>query len=117
MLWREWVYANRHRGEVVGRINGRRRVMRLSLAALAQLETCYGGEDILQLLDGFSRAGLSAQDSDNILRAGLLATQDELATTGAPLDVEGGAAMALHLASELVQRAFSPAPSQKEPPQ
>lgn len=114
MPWRDWVYANRHRGEVVGRINGRRRVMRLSLAALAQLETCYGGTDILQLLDRFSKAGLNVPDSENILRAGLAATQDELANTGAPLDVEGGPAAALQLASELVQRAFTPA-SEEEP--
>lgn len=116
MPWRDWVYANQHRGEVVGRINGRRRVMRLTLAALAHLETCYGGEDILKLLDGFSQAGLSVQDSDNILRAGLAATQDELAQTGAPLDVDGGPAMAMQLASELVQRAFAPH-ANKEPPQ
>ncbi len=108
MPWRDWLFANRYRGEVVGRINGRRRVMRLTLAALAQLETCYGERDILQLLGGFAETGLTARDTENILRAGLAATQDELSVTGAPLDVEGGHAAAMQLATLLMERAFAP---------
>ena len=84
MRWREWRYANRHRGEVVARINGRRRLMRLTLSALAQLENCYGDRDILSLLSGFAANGLSATDVENIIRAGLAGAADELSASGAP---------------------------------
>ncbi len=118
MKWREWVFANRHRGEVVARINGRRRRMRLSLQALAQLENCYGDTDILTLLDRFKAQGLSPEDADNILRAALLAMQDALSISGAPLDVEGGVPAARHCADRLLMAAFAlpdaPHPTKKE---
>ena len=109
MPWRDWRFANRHRGEVVGKINGRRRIMRLSLSALAQLENCYGDIDILQLLSRFAEDGMRANDIDNVLRAALRATKDELAVSGAPLDVEGGHGAAQRLATELIERAFGAA--------
>lgn len=106
MPWRDWVFANRYRGEVVARINGRRRRMQLTLSALAQLETCYGDKDILSLIDGFDRTGLHYDDAENIVRAALVATDNPLADDGAPLDVERGEAGLLALASELIGRAF-----------
>lgn len=108
MRWRDWRYANRHLGEVVGRINGRRRIMRLSLSALAQLENCYGDTDILELLTRFAQQGLQADDIDNVLHAALVGARDVLAESGAPLDVEGGEAQALHLATRLIELAFAP---------
>lgn len=104
---RDWRFANRYRGEVVARINGRRRVMRLPLSALAQLENCYGDIDILHLIGRFAEDGLKAVDVDNVLRAGLASTQDDLALSGAPLDVEGGHGVALQLATQLIERAFA----------
>lgn len=119
MKWRDWVFANRHRGEVVARINGRRRRMQLSLSALAQLESCYGNKDILAVLDGFSQSGLGVKDAENIIRAGLAATDNVLAETGAPLDVDGGDAGALRLAETLIERAFNgsifPTPANTSP--
>lgn len=115
MKWRDWVFANRHRGEVVARINGKRRRMRLSLSALAHLESCYGETDILTLMERFNRHGLSVQDAENILRAGLQATGDALAKTGAPLDVEGGAACARTHADCLLSRAFQTDPAKPKP--
>jgi len=106
LKWRDWVFANRHRGEVVARINGRPRRMQLSLSALAQLENCYGDKDILAVLDGFSQSGLDLTDAENIIRAGLAATGNVLAESGAPLDIEGGDASSLHLAEILIERAF-----------
>ena len=115
MPWRDWVFANRHRGEVVARINGRRRRMRLSLSALAQLESCYGERDILNLLNQFTRSGLGQEDAENIVRAALAATGNVLADEGAPLDVEAGTAGLLRLADELIARAFGDTKiSQKE---
>ena len=114
MRWRDWRYANRHRGEVVGRINGRRRIMRLSLSALAQLENCYGDTDILELLTRFAQQGLQADDIDNVLHAALVGARDVLAESGASLDVEGGEAQALHLATRLIELAFAP-PSSSTP--
>lgn len=113
MRWRDWRFANRHRGEAAAHINGRRRILRLTLAALAQLEGCYGDTDILRLLARFAARGLTADDADNILRAGLAAAGDRLAEDGAPLDVEGGPAAAVQLAVLLIERAFAPLPDSK----
>ena len=100
------MFANRHRGEVMARINGRPRRMQLSLSALAQLENCYGDKDILAVLDGFSQSGLDLKDAENIIRAGLAATDNVLAESGAPLDVEDGDTGSLRLAETLIERAF-----------
>lgn len=101
------MFANRHRGEVVAVINGRKRRLQLSLSALAQLESCYGEQDILALLDGFAQSGLGLEDAENVIRAGLVATGSELAESGAPLDVERGDVGALALAEKLIERAFA----------
>lgn len=116
MKWRDWRFANRHRGEVAARINGRRRILRLSLSALARLEDCYaaaddaagGVADILHLLSRFAENGMQAEDVDNVLRAGLQAVGDVLAVTGEPLDVDGGPEAAAQIALQLIARAFAP---------
>jgi hypothetical protein len=99
--------ANRARGEMVARINGRTRIMKLSLDALARLETVYGGEDILTLVKRFSEKGLSATDVIHILRAGLIGASDPLGADDTAIDVEGGYPQALKLATELMELSFA----------
>lgn len=110
------IWPNRHCGEVVGHINAKRRVLRLSLSALAQLEACYDDTDILLLLRRFSENGLRAQDVMNILRAGLAGAGDPSAVEDAPLDVTGGYGVALELATELIERAFNQVADMPPPP-
>ena len=105
-MMREWIWPNRYRGEVVGVINGRRRVMRLSLAALAQIEACYDDTNIAAITQRFSENGMSPKDAENILRAGLAATDDATAQCATALEVEGGADGARALAEKLISRAF-----------
>lgn len=102
-----WIWPNRYRGEVVGIINQRRRIMRLSLAALAQIEACYGDQNIMAISQQFSQTGLSPQDVENILRAGLAAQGDPEANFAGPLDVRGGPEVARDLAESLLSKAFS----------
>ena len=106
MAVRRFCFANRHRGEVAAVINHAPRRLRLTLSALAQLESAYGETDILELVRGFAAQGLSARDVDLVLRAGLTGAGDELAHSAAALDVEGGYAAAAQLAARLLAAAF-----------
>ena len=105
------IWPNRHRGEIVGHINGRRRCLVLSLAALARLESCYDDTDILVLMRRFAEKGIGAQDVINILRAGLCGGDDPLGASDTPLIVKGGFTCALELAAQLIEAAFGIIPS------
>lgn len=100
-------WPNRHRGEVTAIVNGRPCRLRLTLAALAQIEACYGDTDILTLTERFAASGMNWQDAQNILRAGLAATGDARAHARHDLSVKGGAAAAVDLAHRLLEAAFS----------
>jgi len=102
-----WIWPNRYRGEVVGEINGRRRVMRLSLSALAQIEACYEDTDIVQLSQHFAAHGMAERDAENIIRAGLAACGDITANQPHPLYVNGGEAQKQELAHQLLAAAFT----------
>ncbi len=102
-----WIWPNRYRGEVVAEVNGRRRIMRLSLSALAQIEACYGDVNIAQLSGQFASQGMAADDAENIIRAGLAAAGDETANHPHGLQVKGGEEEMRHLAHQLLSAAFT----------
>jgi hypothetical protein len=99
-------WPNRHRGEVATTVNGRPCRLRLTLAALAQIEACYDDTDILTLTERFAISGMTGQDAQNILRAALAATGDARAHARHDLTVKGGAAAAIDLAHQLFEAAF-----------
>lgn len=99
-----WIWANRRRGDVAVMINGQRRILRLTLSALARLESCYGDMDILALIRSFTTHGMTAKDADNIIRAGLSGNDDPAAHAETiALDEDNDAAA---LAHNLITRAF-----------
>ena len=49
--------ANAHRGEIDAELDGRTYRLCLTLGALAELESAYGGEDLLALAERFEKAG------------------------------------------------------------
>lgn len=102
----KYLWPNRHRGEVVGHINGRRRLLILNLAALAHLEACYEDTDILILIRRFAAKGIGARDVINILRVGLNGSGDPLGQSKTPLVVRGGFTAALDIAAQLIESAF-----------
>ena len=99
--------VNRHRGEVGAVLDGRPRVLVLTLGALAELEAAFGVGDLAGLAARFERGRLSAHDLSRILGAGLrgagetvsdaevaahLATPWGVGTVGEGLWCDGGAA-------------------------
>ncbi|MBE8219823.1 MAG: gene transfer agent family protein [Alphaproteobacteria bacterium] len=113
MALSNWIWANRRRGDVAATINGQRRILRLTLAALARVESCYGDMDILALIRTFTTDGMTAKDADNIIRAALTGSDDEAANVLAhaeTLSIAGAdkeAHKAADLAHNLINNAFS----------
>ena len=63
--------ANRRRGEIEAVIDGERRILCLTLGALAELETAFAVDDLSGLAARFSAGRLRAADMIRILGAGL----------------------------------------------
>jgi hypothetical protein len=63
--------ANRRRGEIEAVLDGERRVLCLTLGALAELETAFEVDDLTALAARFSSGQLRAADLIRILGAGL----------------------------------------------
>lgn len=101
--------ANPHRGEVAIVIDGRRRTMRLTLGALAALETRLEAGSLMGLAERFESGRVGAAELIALLAAGLGGggdAMDEAALAAA--DIEGGAVGAMRAGMELLARAFRP---------
>lgn len=100
--------ANRRRGEVEAVIGGERRILCLTLGALAELETAFAVDDLASLGSRFAEGQLKARDMIRIIGAGLrgagnVFSDDEVAA----LDIEGGVAGAAKLVGALLTAAFA----------
>lgn len=63
--------ANRRRGEIEAMLDGERRILCLTLGALAELETAFAIGNLNELGARFSQGGISARDIIRIVGAGL----------------------------------------------
>jgi len=63
--------ANRRRGEVEAIVDGRPRVLCLTLGALCELEAAYAVEDLSRLVERFASGRLAARDVARVFAAGL----------------------------------------------
>jgi len=100
--------ANPWRGEVVLVIDGERRVMRLTLGALAELEAALEAGSLVALVERFEDAAFSTRDVLALIVAGLRGGgwQGRAADlTSAQID--GGPVAAARAAAELLARAFA----------
>lgn len=100
--------ANPWAGEVAIRIDGERQVLRLTLGALAELETQLGAEGLVALVERFESARFSTRDVLALIVAGLRGGGWQ----GGPGDllgaeIEGGPVAAARAAAELLARAFA----------
>ncbi len=99
--------ANRHRGEVEAVLGGKRRILCLTLGALAELETAFAAETLSDLAARFSAGRLKAMDLVRIIGAGLrgggnlLSDEDVMC-----LDIEGGVEAAADLVARLLAAGF-----------
>lgn len=100
--------ANPWEGEVAVRLNGERRVMRLTLGALAELEAGMAADTLVALVERFESGDFSTRDVLALIVAGLRGggwTGDarDLLTA----EIDGGPVEAARLAGRLLTRAFA----------
>ena len=99
--------VNRWRGDVVLVVNGQRRVARLTLGALAELEDALEEPSLVALVERFEGNRFSSRDVLLLLAAGLRAGGTEVSVeTLAQAEIEGGPVAASQAAAELLARAF-----------
>lgn len=100
--------ANPWQGEVALVIDGERRVARLTLGALAELETALEADTLVGLIERFESGAFSTRDVMALVVAGLRGggwrgTAENLLSA----EIEGGALEAARVAGQLLARAFA----------
>lgn len=99
--------ANRRRGEIAARLDGRERTLCLTLGALAELEASFGAGDLLALAERFEGGRLAARDLVKIIGCGLRGGGEAVADDEvAAMRAEGGAAGFAAIAAELIAVTF-----------
>ncbi len=99
--------ANPWAGEVALVIDGERRVLKLTLGALAELEAGLAAGSLVDLVERFEAGGFSTRDVLALILAGLRGggwqgSSGDLITA----EIEGGPLAAARAAAELLARAF-----------
>jgi len=100
--------GNPYRGDVDLEINGEVLPMRLTLGALAELESTLGDDSLMAMIERFESGAFRAGDIVALLVAGLRGAgwphgRDEMMTA----DIEGGPIEAAKRAGQLLKSAFS----------
>jgi hypothetical protein len=108
--------ANRQRGEIEAVIDGERRILCMTLGALAELETAFGVDNIAELAGRFSGGKVATRDVMAIIAAGLRGGGNVIEDLDlADCHIEGGIGGALRLAMGLFESAFAPEGSTPNP--
>ena len=102
---------NIQRGEISALIEGERKVLCLTLGALAELEARLGAGDLVGLGERFAGGRVSARDLVAILGAGLrgggnAVSDDDIAR----MSIEGGLRGAAEIAARLLRATFGETP-------
>lgn len=101
--------TNPHAGEVALVIDGQTHVLRLTLGALAELETALGEDTILALVERFEQGRISSRDVLALIVAGLRGGGWQgQASDLMRAEIAGGLPGAARVAGELLARAFTP---------
>ncbi len=114
--------ANRHRGEIEAELGGRRRVLCLTLGALAELEAAFGADDLAALADRFGQGRISARDAIRVIGAGLRGagetiTDEEVAALASSNAAAGYVQIVVELLSATFGAPEQAAASNPPPPQ
>ena len=95
-------------GEVALVIGGERRVLKLTLGALAELEERLGEDTLVALVERFEGGRFSSRDLLGLILAGLRGGGAEMGPEDLMrADIEGGPLAAARAAAELLARAFT----------
>ena len=97
--------ANHWAGEVALTVDGRPLALRLTLGALAELESALGAGSLAEIAARFDGGAVRAADVAAIIRAGLRGGGHEVDLTTA--EIEGGPMAAARVAARLLARAFA----------
>ena len=109
--------ANRHRGEIEAVFDGERRVLCLTLGALAELETAFAVDSLTGLAERFSSGRLKAEDLIRIIGAGLRGGGNVFSDEDvAGMAVADGLAGCARIAAELLQATFGTGADTPNPP-
>lgn len=109
--------ANARRGEVEAVIDGRRRILVLTLGALAELEAAFGAADLMALAERFSAGRLGARDVTQVLAAGLRGAGEAVTLEEvAAMRVEDGAVGCVRLVHALLAATFGREGTQADGP-
>ena len=109
--------ANRHRGEIEALFDGERRVLCLTLGALAELETAFAVDSLTGLAERFSSGRLKAEDLIRIIGAGLRGGGNVFSDEDvAGMAVADGLAGFARIAAELLQATFGAGADTQNPP-
>ncbi len=99
--------TNPWRGDVALTIDGQTQVMRLTLGALAELETELQEPSLVALVERFESNRYSSRDVLALLAAGLKGGKSALSPDAlVHAEIEGGPMAAAKAAAELLARAF-----------
>ncbi len=99
--------ANPWTGEVALVIDGERRVLKLTLGALAELEQVLQTPSLVALVERFEGGSFSTRDVLALIAAGLKGGGGEISAAElGQADIEGGPMNAARVAAELLARAF-----------
>lgn len=99
--------ANPYAGEVALVIDGQRRVLKLTLGALAELETALGADSLVALVERFEASRFSSRDVLALITAGLRGGGADLEPDALlRAEIAGGPVAAARAAAELLARAF-----------
>jgi hypothetical protein len=94
-------------GEVALVINGKKRVLKLTLGALAELEQVLETKSLVALVERFEGGTFSTKDVISLIAAGLQGGGIEISAADlGRANIEGGPMMAARVAAELLARAF-----------
>lgn len=100
--------VNPYAGEVELRIGSETLALKLTLGALAELETVLQDDSLLSLVERFEAGRFSVRDISEVLLAGLRGGGHKLSASElAEADIVGGPLAAARTAAELLARAFA----------
>jgi len=99
---------NPHRGEVAAILDGQEYTLRLTLGALAELETALESPDLVALAERFERGALTACEAIAIIGAGLRGAGNDISDADvARMTPDGGIAALIKTAAALLTKAFA----------
>ena len=99
---------NPHRGEVAATLDGQTYTLRLTLGALAELETALETPDLIALAERFEGGSLTSREAIAIIGAGLRGAGHDIADEQvARMAPDGGIAALIRTAATLLTRAFA----------